>query len=85
MAAHGICECIDGIQNVVLITRLRLPLMMSSPVEMSFALMVIDRRGDFPVTEAEWLAHRGAAVKAISYSWKPVEILRAILSRGDSA
>jgi hypothetical protein len=35
--------------------------------------ILIDRRGDYPVTEAEWFAHRGAAVKAISYSWKPLE------------
>jgi hypothetical protein len=35
--------------------------------------ILIDRRGDYPVTEAEWVAHRGAAVKAISYSWKPLE------------
>ena len=35
--------------------------------------ILIDRRGDYPVTEAESVAHRGAAVKAISYSWKPLE------------
>lgn len=35
--------------------------------------ILIDRRGDYPVTEAEWLAHRGTAVKAVSYSWKPLE------------
>jgi hypothetical protein len=35
--------------------------------------ILIDNRGDYPVTEAQWLAHRGAAVKAVSYSWKPLE------------
>ena len=35
--------------------------------------ILIDRRGDYPGTEAEWVAHRGAAVKAISYSWKPLD------------
>jgi hypothetical protein len=35
--------------------------------------ILIDRRGDYPVTEAEWLAHRGSAVKAVNYSWKPLE------------
>jgi hypothetical protein len=35
--------------------------------------ILIDRRGDYQVTEAEWFAHKGAAVKAISYSWKPLE------------
>jgi hypothetical protein len=35
--------------------------------------ILIDRGGDYPVTEAEWFAHKGAAVKAISYSWKPLE------------
>jgi len=35
--------------------------------------ILIDNRGDYPVTEAQWLAHRGVAVKAVSYSWKPLE------------
>jgi hypothetical protein len=35
--------------------------------------ILIDRHGDYPVTEAEWLAHSGTAVKAVSYSWKPLE------------
>jgi hypothetical protein len=35
--------------------------------------ILIDHRGDYPVTEAEWFAHRGAAVKAVSYSWTPLE------------
>jgi hypothetical protein len=35
--------------------------------------LLIDNRGDYPVTESQWLAHRGAAVKAVSYSWKPLE------------
>ena len=35
--------------------------------------ILIDRRGEYPVTEAEWLAHKGAAVKAVSYSWGPIE------------
>lgn len=35
--------------------------------------ILIDRRGEYPVTEAEWLAHKGAAVKAVSYSWGPLE------------
>jgi hypothetical protein len=35
--------------------------------------ILIDNRGDYAVTEAQWLAHRGAAVKAVSYSWKPLE------------
>jgi hypothetical protein len=35
--------------------------------------ILIDRGSDYPVTEAEWFAHKGAAVKAISYSWKPLE------------
>jgi hypothetical protein len=35
--------------------------------------LLIDHRGDYPVTEAEWFAHRGSAVKAVSYSWKPLE------------
>lgn len=37
---------------------------------------LIDRRGDYQqVTEAEWLAHKGAAVKAVSYAWKPFDEL----------
>jgi hypothetical protein len=35
--------------------------------------ILIDRRGEYPVTEAEWLAHGGAAVRAVSYSWAPLE------------
>jgi hypothetical protein len=35
--------------------------------------LLIDNRGDYPVTEAQWLGHKGAAVKAVSYSWKPLE------------
>jgi hypothetical protein len=35
--------------------------------------ILIDRRGDYPVTETEWVAHRGTAVNAISYSWRPLE------------
>ena len=35
--------------------------------------ILIDRRGEYPVTEAEWVAHSGAAVKAVSYSWAPLE------------
>jgi hypothetical protein len=35
--------------------------------------ILIDRRGEYPVTEAEWFAHSGAAVKAVSYSWTPLE------------
>jgi hypothetical protein len=35
--------------------------------------ILIDRRGEYPVTEAEWLAHKGAAVKAVSYGWGPLE------------
>ncbi len=26
--------------------------------------ILIDRRGEYPVTEAEWLAHGGAAVRS---------------------
>jgi hypothetical protein len=46
--------------------------------------ILIDRRGDYPVTEAEWDAHRGAAVKAISYSWNRSRTLRDFKSRGFS-
>ena len=35
--------------------------------------ILIDWRGEYPVTEAEWVAHSGAAVKAVSYSWAPLE------------
>jgi hypothetical protein len=35
--------------------------------------ILIDHRGEYRVTEAEWLTHSGAAVKAVSYSWGPLE------------
>jgi hypothetical protein len=35
--------------------------------------ILIDRRGEYPVTEAEWFAHSGPSVKAVSYGWAPLE------------
>jgi hypothetical protein len=35
--------------------------------------LLIDRSGENPVTEAEWHAHEGRAVRAVSYRWTPLD------------